>query len=322
MRILITGGAGFIGSHLCDKYVKEGHIVICLDNFMNGNIVNIRHLTSNRNFKLINGDIRDFDLMEKVVPGVDAIFNMAAQVHVDRSVIEPRLTTEINILGTQNVLEVARMFDVKKVLHASSSEVYGSCQKAPMSEEHPLNATHPYGTSKIAADRLCYAYAQTYGLDIPIIRFFNTYGPRQKDMGYGGVISIFTRQVLNNLPPIIFGDGLQSRDFTYIDDVIRAYDLILNYPKKIEGPINFGTGKEITIIDLANKIIELCGKELYPVHVEHRVGEVRRLIADITKAKNLLGWEAEYDISKGLSLFIEWYKTNGQETSFQPISKR
>lgn len=324
MKILITGGAGFIGSHLCDKYINEGHTIVCIDNFMSGDILNIRHLTSNRNFKLVNGDIRDFDLIEKLMPGVDIIFNLAAQIHIDRSVIDPKPTTEINVLGTQNVLEAARMFDVKKILHASSSEVYGSSQFIPMSEKHPLDATHPYGASKIAAERLCYAYAKTYGLDIPIIRFFNTYGPRQKDLGYGGVISVFTRRVLNGLPPIIFGDGLQSRDFTYIADVVRAYDMILNHSKGIEGPINFGTEKEITILDLANKIIKMLGKEnlLKPVHVEPRIGEVRRLIADSTKAKELFGWQAEYNIDKGLTLFIEWYKNNSQEVSFKPISKR
>ena len=309
MKILITGGAGFIGSHLCDKYTKEGHTVLCLDNFMNGNLMNIRHLLNYRNFKLINGDIRDFDLLEKIMRDVDVVFHLAAQIHVDRSIIEPKLTYEINVLGTQNILEVARIYDVEKIIHASTSEVYGSAQYAPMDENHPLNAPHPYGASKIAADRMCYAYIQTYGMNICIMRPFNLYGPRQKDSGYGGAISLFTKRVLSNMPPIIYGDGEQTRDYTYIEDIVEAYDLILNN-KPIREPINFGTGKEIKIIDLANKIIELCGKigNIKPVHVEMRPGEVKRLVADISKAKELLGWMPKYTITDGLKEFIDWYK--------------
>jgi UDP-glucose 4-epimerase len=315
MKILITGGAGFIGSHLCEKYVEEGHNVLCLDNFMNGSIRNIRSLIHKRNFKLINGDIRDFDLLEKVMPGIDVIFHLAAQIHVDRSVVEPKITYEINVLGTQNVLEVARMYDVKKVINASTSEVYGSAQYAPIDEKHPLEAPHPYGASKIAADRMCYSYIQTYGMDIVIMRLFNVFGPRQKDIGYGGVISIFTRRVLNNMPPIIYGDGSQTRDYTYIADAVKAYDLAFNYNKQINEPINFGTGVEVSILDLANLIITLSNKNnsLKPIHVESRIGEVKRLIADATKAKKILGWSASYDFKKGLKEFFEWYKNYGFE---------
>jgi len=316
MKILITGGAGFIGSHLCEKYTKEGNAVICLDNFMSGNVINIRHLTKYRNFKLVEGDVRDFDLLEKIMPGVDVIFHLAAQIHVDRSVVEPKLTYEINVTGTQNVLEAGRMYDVEKVIHASTSEVYGSSEYHPMDEKHPLNAPHPYGASKIAADRMCYAYIKTYGMDIPILRFFNIFGPRQKDVGYGGVISIFTRRVLSNVSPTIYGDGLQTRDYTYIDDAIRAYDLVLKYDKPVTEPVNFGTGKEISILDLANMIIDLCDKKgkIKPVHVEPRIEEVRQLIADATKAKKLFGWKPTYDFREGLKRFIEWYKNYGWET--------
>ncbi len=309
MKILITGGAGFVGSHLCDKYTKNGDTVLCLDNFMNGNLMNIRHLINYRNFKLINGDIRDFDLLEKIMRDVDAVFHLAAQIHVDRSIIEPNLTYEINVLGTQNVLEVARMYDVEKVIHASTSEVYGSAQCAPMDEKHPLNAPHPYGASKIAADRMCHAYIETYGMNVCIMRPFNLFGPRQKDSGYGGAISLFTKRVLSNMPPIIYGDGEQTRDYTYIEDIVEAYGFILN-SKPIREPINFGTGKEIKVIDLANEIIELCGKtgKIKPVHVEQRPGEVKRLVADITKAKELLGWKPKHMIENGLKKFIDWYK--------------
>ncbi len=315
MKIMITGGAGFVGSHLCDKYTREGHTVLCLDNFMNGNLMNVRHLLDFRNFKLIKGDIRDFNLLEKLMPDVDVIFHLAAQIHVDRSYIEPRLTYDVNVMGTQNILEAARIHDAKKIIFASSSEVYGSAQYAPIDENHPLNAPHPYGASKIAADRMCNAYINTYGMNINITRLFNLYGPRQKDIGYGGVISIFTRRVLSNIPPIIYGDGLQTRDYTYISDAIKAYDLILNHNEPIKEPLNFGNGTEVPILDIANMIIDLCGKSgtIEPVHIEPRIGEVKRLIADATRARNLLGWEPEYSLEEGLKSFIQWYRNYGFE---------
>jgi UDP-glucose 4-epimerase len=314
MRMLITGGAGFIGSYLCEKYTREGHTVLCLDNFLSGNLLNVRHLLDYRNFKLIEGDIRDFDLLERISRDLDVIFHLAAQIHVDRSYVEPRLTYEINVMGTQNVLEMARIFDVKKVIHTSTSEVYGSAQYVPIDEKHPLDAPHPYGASKIAADRMCHAYVTTYGMDISIPRFFNIFGPRQRDIGYGGVISIFTRRVLNNMAPVIYGDGRQTRDYTYVQDAVRAFDLILNHESRLD-PTNIGTGKEVSIIDLANMIIELCDKKgkIKPVNVEPRIGEVKKLIADATKAKKTLKWEPKYNLRDGLKAFIQWYKEFGQE---------
>ena len=319
MKMLITGGAGFIGSHLCEKYVKDGHTVLCLDNFISGDLMNIRHLLNFHNFKLLKGDIRDFDLLEKIMRDVDVVFHLAAQIHVDRSYIEPKLTYEVNVTGTQNILEAARMYDVNRVIHASSSEVYGSALYVPIDEKHPLNAPHPYGASKIAADRMCYSYIQTYGMDIAILRLFNIFGSRQRDVGYGGVISIFTRRVLNDVPPIIYGDGLQTRDYTYIEDATRAYDLVLNHKEPMIEPINFGSGRELTILDLANMTINLCGKKgnIKPIHVEPRIGEVKRLIADATRAKELLGWEPEYDFKKGLKAFVEWYRSYGFEERFK-----
>jgi len=315
MRILITGGAGFIGSHLCEKYTKENHTVICLDNFLSGDLVNIRHLLDYRNFKLVKGDIRDYELLEHVCRDVDVIFHLAAQIHVDRSYVEPKLTYDINVMGTQNVLEVARFHDIKKVIHASTSEVYGSALYAPIDEMHPLNAPHPYGASKIAADRMMNAYMHTYGMNIALLRFFNVFGPRQRDIGYGGVISIFTRRVMSNTPPIIFGNGEQTRDYTYVEDVVKGYDLALNHESPIKEPLNLGTGKEVTINEIADKIIKLCGKEkvMKPVHVDPRIGEVKRLIANSDKAKQILGWQPDYDFDEGLNKFVTWYKNYGME---------
>ncbi len=315
MKMLITGGAGFVGSHLCYKYTKEGHTVYCLDNFMSGDLRNIRQLLDYNNFKLIKGDVRDYELLEKIIRDVEVVFHLAAQIHVDRSYVEPKLTYDINVMGTQNVLEIARFHDVKRVIHASTSEVYGSSLYCPMDEKHPLNAPHPYGSSKTAADRMCYAYIQAYGMDIAILRFFNIFGPRQKDIGYGGVVSIFTRRVLNGLPPIIYGDGSQTRDYTFVDDAVQAYDMVMKHNELITEPINFGSGKEQSILTIANKIINLCDKSsrIQPVHIAPRMGEVKRLIANAAKAKEVLGWAPQYDFDKGLSEFILWYKNYGFE---------
>jgi len=313
--MLITGGAGFVGSHLCEKYTKEGHTVLCLDNFLSGNLVNVRHLLDYRNFKLVKGDIRDYDLLEKVMRDVEVVFHLAAQVHVDRSYVEPQLTYDINVMGTQNILEAARLHDAKKVIHASTSEVYGSAQYVPIDEKHPLDAPHPYGASKVAADRMCHAYNRTYGMNVAILRMFNIFGPHQRDLGYGGVISIFARRVLTGVPPVIYGDGSQTRDYTYIADAVRAYDMVLNRDEPLTEPINFGTGRDVSITDLAKKIIELCGKSdsIEPVYVEPRIGEVKRLIANAARAKELLGWHPEYVLEKGLEDFLNWYKKYGFE---------
>ena len=320
MKILITGGAGFIGSHLCERYTKEGHTVLCLDNFLNGNLANIRHLLNHKNFKLLNIDVRDFDSLEKIIQGVDTVFHLAAQIHVDRSLIEPQLTYENNVLGTQNVLEVSRRHDVEKIICVSSSEVYGSAQTVPMNEDHPLNAPHPYGASKIAADRMCYAYTKTYQMNITTVRPFNTFGPKQKDSGYGGVISIFVKRALSGLPPIIYGDGNQTRDYTFVTDLVDAFDLILKHPEPIPEPINIGSSREITIIDLANMIIDLTGQsgKIKPVAVEPRPGEVDRLLADSSKAKKLLGWEPKHSLKDGLTKLIDWYKYYKSEEWSKP----
>ncbi len=310
-NILITGGAGFIGSHLAEKLLKEGHKVKIIDDFSNSTVNNIRGLLNYRKFKLIKGDIRDYKLIKEITSNIDTIYHLAAQIHVDKSITESRATQEINYFGTLNMLEAMREHDIEKFVFASSSEVYGGAQYSPMDEKHPLDAQSPYAASKAGADRLCYSYFKTYGHDITIVRNFNTFGPKQKDSGYGGAISIFIRRVLNNQPPIIYGDGTQSRDYMYIKDAIEAYMLVKENKKKLAGEIiNFGTGKDYTILDIANKIIRLCNKEkeLKPAHIEPRPGEVQKLCADTTKVKKL-GFKPEYDLEKGLKEYIDWFKT-------------
>ena len=314
--ILVTGGAGFIGSHLAEEYVKKGHVVKVLDDFSSGPINNIRGLLNYKNFKLIRGDVRSKEVVEKAMDGVDIVFHLAAQIHVDKSIIAPRQTFEVNTFGTLNILDSALENDVESVIYASSSEVYGSAQYVPMDEKHLLNPASPYAASKAAADRLCFAYYNTYKLPVVIVRCFNTYGPRQSDAGYAAAIPKFIRRVMQGLPPVIYGDGKQTRDYVYIKDTIKAYDLVLNsYENLVGKAINFGTGKEISINELANKIISLFGYKgkTKPIYAAPRPGEVKRLCADISFAEKELGFEPKYDIVKGLKEFIEWYKEGRYE---------
>lgn len=309
MKILITGGAGFLGSHLCEKYVEDGHVVYALDNLMNGNLNNIRVLLHRKNFKFIHDDIRRDEVYQKLPTDLDAIIHLAAQIHVDRSIVNPAETFKINVEGTLKVLEFSRMNDIKKILFASTSEVYGSAKSVPMDENHPLQAEHPYGVSKIAADRLCYTYNRTYDLGVDIVRCFNLYGPRQKDTGYGGVIAIFINRVLQNKPPIIYGDGNQTRDYMYVGDAVNAYDKVLlsdNNPGR--NGINFGSGTEVSVNRIAELVIGQAGaNKIKAIHVEPRPVEVQRLFADITLAKTSVAFEPQIEFERGLFLLLDWY---------------
>ncbi|TRO47900.1 NAD-dependent epimerase/dehydratase family protein [Candidatus Bathyarchaeota archaeon] len=313
-RILITGGAGFIGSHLAEDLVKSGYSVKIIDDFSTGNVNNILGLFNYKNFKMIRGSITDKELLTKAVSNVDAIFHLAAQIHVDRSIIEPSYTFKVNTLGTLNILDAALENDVEPVVYASTSEVYGSAKYVPMDEDHPLNPASPYAASKAAADRLCFSYYNTYKLPVVIVRCFNTYGPRQKDSGYAAAIPKFIKRALAGLPAVIYGDGKQTRDYMYVRDTVSAYKLILkSYENVLGKAINFGTGKEISILELAKTISQLAGNKSTPIHAAPRAGEVTRLCADMKLAEKTLGFTPEYSIKKGLEEFINWYRAGRYE---------
>jgi UDP-glucose 4-epimerase len=299
---------------LAENFVTNGHHVKIFDNFSTGNVNNIVKLFNYRNFKMIRGSVTDTELVRKATSDVDVVFHLAAQVHVDRSIIEPRRTFDVNTLGTLNVLDMALENDVELVIYASTSEVYGSAKTVPMNEDHPLNPASPYAATKAAADRLCYSYYNTYKLPVVIARCFNTYGPRQKDSGYAAAIPKFLRRALAHLPPIIYGDGKQTRDYMYVKDTVKAYKLILkNYENILGKVVNFGTGKEVSILNLAKTILNLCGNGKTPIHVAPRAGEVKRLCADITFAQKELDFVPEYMIEKGLEEFLNWYKEGKYE---------
>jgi UDP-glucose 4-epimerase len=303
MKMLITGGAGFVGSHLCDKYVNEGNEVVCLDI---GDLSNVSYLLDNKkHFRISSLDITDWLSLSHFIGSerFDVIIHLAAQIRVDRAISNPSFTWHVNVNGTFNLLESARMYNVKKFLFASSSEVYGSAQYVPIDENHSLGTTSIYGASKIAGDRICHAYASTYGMDIGILRPFNIYGPGQ----IAGVTSIFIDKVLNDQALTIQGDGSQSRDYIYIEDIVFAYDCMLK--SRNPGVVNFGSGTETTVKKLAETIINMCKKDIKPEYRDAPVNTTASLVADISKAKKL-GWEPRYTLEGGLMKFINWYKEN------------
>jgi UDP-glucose 4-epimerase len=311
MNILVTGGAGFIGSHLCEKLLKNDNFVICIDNFSTGNLENIRHIIGHENFFFVKGDIRDKEIVKKIMEenSVELVFHYAAVVGVKRTLQNPKKVLDVNIQGTINVLEAANEAGVKKVIFASSSEVYGEPLELPEKEDGTLNPKFPYAVSKLCGEKYCEAFYKEFGLKTTSLRFFNVYGPRQDSSAYGFVIPIFIKRVLFNKPPVIYGDGMQTRDFTFIDDNIEAA-LITAKKRKTNGEvINIGTGKTITILELANIIIKLCKKDLKPIFTKSR-NDIRHRCADITKMKRLLDFEPRISLKEGLKKTIEWYKEN------------
>ena len=295
MKILVTGGAGFIGSHLMEFLEDKGYEVIGLDNLQ----------WSTRQMKnMVIGDIRDIELVDFLVSKIDEVYHLAAQINVDYGNEHPHETYDINVGGTLNILEACRKYG-KRMIYASTSEVYGSAQTEKISEEHPLDAQSVYAASKLAADRLCKAYSDTYGTDVRILRNFNTFGNYQRYNSYGGVIAIFVDRALHNKPPIINGDGKQERDYIHITDALRGYELIAEKGKRGQ-PINIGTGKSISINEIARLVQRFTGCP-QPIHTDARPGEVRRLCADITKAKSI-GFIPKTQFETNLEDYIKWRK--------------
>jgi len=314
--ILITGGAGFIGSHLVDKFLASGYRVIALDDFSSGNINNVWHHMTNPDFRLVRGSVTDAQAVHEVVSKVEVVYHLAAQIHVDKSILEPDLTFRTNSLGTLTLLEAARRSDVKLFVYMSSCEVYGSAQYVPMDEKHPLCPSSPYAASKVAADRLVHSYFTTYKLPLVVFRGFNTFGPRQRDRGYAAVIPKFIKRCLTARPPVIYGDGKQTRDYMFITDMTRALQSVLDAGEAVHGlTINVGTGREVGVLEIAHKILKMTGVDLQPVFATERPGEVKRIIADTSLAKKVLGFSPKVNFDQGLSELMDWYKGGGYEAS-------
>lgn len=314
-RILITGGAGFIGSHLVDALSKDNHIKI-IDNFSSGKRENLSQHFQNPKVEIIEGDIRDKTLLVNVTKNIDVVYHLAVQC-LRVSIRDPEINHQVNATGTLNLCMASQKNNIKRFIYISSSEVYGSAKVIPMSEEHPLEPTTVYGASKLAGELYTLAYYRTYGLQSMVIRPFNTYGPRAHFEGlYGEVIPKFIIRTLSNMPPVIFGDGTQTRDFTYISDIVKGIIMASECDAIIGQTVNIARGQEISINELAAIITRTLGNEtLRPVYERKRPGDVIRHYADVSKAERQSGFKPEIDIKKGIRLYADWFKSNNYDPS-------
>lgn len=309
---LVTGGAGFIGSNLIEKILDLGHKVRCLDDLSTGNINNIKPFIDNENFKFIEGDIRDYETCLKVCKDVDYVLHQAAWGSVPRSIEMPLLYEEINIKGTLNMLEAARQNNVKKFIYASSSSVYGDEKTLPKVEGKEGNLLSPYAVTKKVNEYYGKLYKELYNLDTYGLRYFNVFGRRQDPNGaYAAVIPKFIKQLLNDESPTIHGDGKQSRDFTYIDNVIDANLKACLASSKYGGQAyNIAAGGRDYLIDIYNELNKALDKNIKPIFGPKRPGDIKHSNADISKAKKYLDYNPSYNFKQGLQEAIEWYISN------------
>ncbi|KXA97111.1 UDP-glucose 4-epimerase [candidate division MSBL1 archaeon SCGC-AAA259I09] len=310
MRVLVTGGAGFIGSHTCESLLEKGHEVVCLDNLDPYYDVSIKKrnldlLESHDRFEFVEGDVRNAELVSKLVRGVDAVNHQAAQAGVRISVENPMKPHSVNTEGTLNLLEAARENNVKHFLFSSSSSVYGGAPNLPFEENAVKIPVSPYGVSKLAAENYVRIYNELHELPTVSLRYFTVYGPRMRpDLA----ISIFTERALKGKEIEIFGDGKQTRDFTYINDIVRAQNECLEKGMGDGKAYNVGSGERVTVNELAEKIIEQVDSGSGLKHTDPRKGDARHTWADTSKAEEKLGWKPRYGLEEGLEKFIDWYR--------------
>lgn len=314
---LVTGGAGFIGSNLCEVLLNKGYKVRCLDNLSNGKQTNVDLFIDNPNYLFIKGDIRDLSTCMKACEGVDYVLNQAAWGSVPRSIEMPLLYEEINIRGTLNMMEAARQNNVKKFVYASSSSVYGDEPNLPKKEGREGKLLSPYALTKMIDEEYGKLYSKLYGLDNYGLRYFNVFGKRQNPDGdYAAVIPKFIMQLLNDDQPIINGDGKQSRDFTYIDNVIEANLKACKASSDFSGEVfNIAYGGREYLIDVYNSLCKALGKQIKPIFGPNREGDIKHSNADISKAKEMIGYDPCWNFDRGIEAAIEWYKENLSYTS-------
>ncbi len=307
---LVTGGAGFIGSNLCEAILGMGCKVRCLDNLSTGKLENVELFSANSDYTFIKGDIRNLDTCMAACDGIDFVLHEAAWGSVPRSIEMPLYYEEVNVRGTLNMLEAARQKNVRKFVYASSSSVYGDHPVLPKVEGKEGNLLSPYALTKRACEEYAKLYKKLYGLDTYGLRYFNVFGKRQDPEGaYAAVIPKFIKQLLKDERPTINGDGKQSRDFTYVDNVVEANLKACLASKEAAGEVyNIAYGGREYLIDIYYNLCEALGKKTEPVFGSDRTGDIRHSNADISKAKRMLGYDPEYDFKKGIRIAIDWYK--------------
>jgi len=303
MRILVTGGAGFIGSNVVDALVKDGHEVTVLDNLSTGKEENI-----NPEVKFYNIDLLDIESLEFVFREFkpDVVNHHAAQIDVRKSVEDPAFDAETNIIGSINLFELSINFEVKRIIFSSTGgALYGEPEALPASEDTPIEPLSAYGVAKYCVENYLNYFKRLYGIERVILRYANVYGPRQDPLGEAGVVAIFTGKILKGEKPVIYGDGAQTRDYIYVEDVVEANVLALNGK---EGVYNIGTGKETSINELIEIFSKVLGREIKPEYAPPRKGEIRRISLDGEKAKKELSFVPKYSLEEGLKKTIEWYR--------------
>jgi len=305
---LVTGGAGFIGSHITTALVNQGHNVTVLDNLCAGRRENLGHVEEQITF--IEGDILDRRAVEQAMAGVEVVYHQAALASVPRSVAKPMDTNAACVTGTLNVLDVARNTGVRRVIYAGSSSAYGDQPCSSKRESDLPQPLSPYAAAKLAGEAYCMACYTTYGLETVVIRYFNVFGPRQDPAGeYSAVIPKFVTMMLQGERPTIFGDGRQSRDFTYIDNVVQGNLAAATAPDAVGRVINVACGEQFSLLQLVASINCVLGKEIEPIFAEQRPGDVRASLADITVAQEVLNYEPSIDFEEGLRRSIDYYRS-------------
>jgi len=308
-NVLVTGGAGFIGSNLTEALLQRGHFVRILDDFSTGKRENLIFDKAYPSPEVIKGDIREFSTCQKAVKGIEYVFHQAALPSVQRSIEDPETSNAINVGGTLNILLAAREEKVKRVIYASSSSVYGDTPTLPKHEEMPPDPLSPYALQKYIGEQYCRLFYQLYGLDTISLRYFNIFGPKQDPNSlYSAVIPKFIDALLQGRPPIIFGDGEQSRDFTYIENVVQANLLAMSAEHLHGEAINIACGKRISLNQLLNVLKEILGSKLSPIYQEPRQGDVKHSLADIRKGKEILNYEPTVGIEIGLEKTVEFFQ--------------
>ena len=304
-RVLVTGGAGFIGSNVVKLLTGEGYDVVVLDNLSSGYEQNLDPF---KEISLEVGDVRDDETLARVMENVEIVFHLAASVGNVKSIEQPVEDSEINVIGTIRVLEAARRAGVKKIVCSSSAAIFGELQRLPIDEGHPTEPDSPYGVSKLAEEKQCLAFGRIYGLDAICLRYFNVYGVNQRYDAYGNVIPIFADRLLSRKPLTIYGDGEQTRDFVSVDDVARA-NLLAARSRGVSGAFNIASGVATTINRLATMMSEMSDGEATIEHVEARKGEVRDSQADISAARATLGYEPRVALTHGLLEYMNWFRS-------------
>jgi UDP-glucose 4-epimerase len=304
---LVTGGSGFIGSHLVEALVARGDRVRVLDDLSTGKRANLQAVEGK--FDFVQGSILDLARLKQAAQGCEVVYHLAALPSVARSIEEPVLSHEMCATGTVHVLDVARQQGVRRVVYAASSSAYGDIPGAVRSEDEPVSPMSPYAAAKLAGEFYCRCFTTVYGLETVRLRFFNIFGPRQDASSpYSGVIALFLAAIAGGRTPRVDGDGLQSRDFTYVGNAVQAVMKAASAPAAVGNVYNIGTGGSTTVLDLVNALNQLLGTSIKPTHGPPRPGDVRHSQADISRARRDLGYEPTVDFLDGLRLTLEWYQ--------------